>query len=122
MNDDPDELVSSLPSDENCFKKLKEVKTFEPKLDLLSTAAKHCKKEICKVLIEKFNFGNLSKYKINFNNNLKIKHKLDPNQISNGSAPLHWLVKSNFISALDTQALTNKFDRPELVLKNYIIF
>ena len=66
MNDDPNEFESILPSDENCLKKLKEVNTFEPKLDLLCTAAKHCKNEMCKVLIEKFNFGNLFKNSITF--------------------------------------------------------
>jgi hypothetical protein len=66
MNDDPNEFVSSLPSDESCFKKLKEVSAFEPKLDLLSTAAKHCKKEMCKLLIEKFNFGIIIENIINF--------------------------------------------------------
>ncbi len=40
----------------------------------------------------------------------------DPNLISNDGTPLHWLVKSNFVSIVDAQVLTNKNEPSELVL------
>ena len=65
MKDDPEEFSSYLRNEYESLK-LSELKTFEPNMDMLSTAAKHCKKEICRLLLEKLNFGNYFRLRLYF--------------------------------------------------------
>lgn len=63
LSDDEKQFLLLVPRDRVNEEKLKNLKTFEPNLDLLTTAAKHCKKEVCKVILDNYKhiFGKLNR-------------------------------------------------------------
>lgn len=77
ISDNVKKLAQLIPRGHFDEQKLKYLKTFEPNLDLLSTAAKHCKIEICKYLLENYRqiFGKLTILRFTHLNRVRLKVK-----------------------------------------------
>ena len=115
MLDNENVLFAILTRELNIGKShLYHLKTFEQNLDILCTAAKHCKKNICQFLITHFGFGQLILF-YELLKSLILMKFLDPNKFSNDGSPLHWLVRNNFISYNDSQDLSTTQEKPSKV-------
>ncbi|CAF0731980.1 unnamed protein product [Brachionus calyciflorus] len=94
ISDNVKQLTLLIPKENFDEQKLRSLKTFEPNLNLLATAAKHCKIDVCKYLLEFY------------------RHVFDPNELVNDGTPVHWLVKSNIICENETnkEAKSSKYE------------